>query len=169
MQPLQRVTTREALPAVCADELLAAVPAVMRFIRQEMRRNRPAGLTVPQFRALIFLSHDDDPSVSAMAEHLGLSLPAVSRMVQLLVKRGLMERQASPADRRRVSLSLTRQGRRTFQLAFDATRAALAAAFTNLPRAELAGTISAMQVLNRLFATGDAKPSAGQPHQGAPQ
>ncbi|MBI4578561.1 MAG: MarR family transcriptional regulator, partial [Planctomycetes bacterium] len=90
MQQLRKATVRRASSGQCARHLLATVPVVMRFIRHEMRRHRRGGVTVPQFRALVFVSNHADASLSAMAEHLGLSLPAASRLVQGLVQRGLM-------------------------------------------------------------------------------
>ncbi len=123
----------------------------MRFIRSKMRQHREAGLSVPQFRALIFLSTHEDSSLSAMAEHLGLSLPAASRLVQLLVQRGLMERRPDAGDRRRVSLSLTRRGSRAFRAAHAATQAALARSLRALS-AQQSGQISvAMRLLSELF------------------
>lgn len=152
MQPLRVGNNGPASPDLCARELLAGVPLIMRFIRHEMRRNRQAGLTVPQFRALIFLSHSDDASLSAMAEHVGLSLPAASRMVDLLVRRGLLARREQPADRRRVSLSLTPAGREAFESAWAATQKAMAQVFGSLTCRELTQVKQALGALNRVFA-----------------
>jgi DNA-binding MarR family transcriptional regulator len=151
MQLLQDTTIMKALPADCAQEVLTTVPAVMRFIRQQMRRHRQAELTVPQFRTLVVLSRSNDTSLSALAEHLGLSLPAASRMVELLVKRGLMQRQTQSKDRRRVSLSLTRQGRETFQRALDATQIALTTRLKTLTHPDIAQIRAAMRILSRVF------------------
>jgi DNA-binding MarR family transcriptional regulator len=160
MQQLQDATTREPASADgCARELLAAAPAVMRFIRREMRRHRQAGLTVPQFRALIFVSHTDGASVSAVAEHLGLSVPAASRMVTVLVKRGLMKRQSPSHDRRRVSLSLTRRGDAAFRKAHAATRVALARSLDVLPPKELSRIRRAMRAVGRVFAAENGSPN----------
>ena len=130
----------------------------MRFMRCQMRGHRQAELTVPQFRALIFLSHNDDASLSAMAEHLGLSLPAVSRMVDLLVKRSLLKRQARSSDRRCVSLSLTERGQATFRAAMQATRAALAERLRTLSTQERSLVSGAMGILERLFAPESRQP-----------
>src|SRR5512136_2638870 len=132
MQPLQTGSVGPTSAEDCASALLVGVPAVMRFIRGQMRGHRRAHLTVPHFRALVFLSHYDDASLSALAEHVGLSLPAASRMVELLVKRGLMERRPRSGDRRRLALALTARGRTTFSAALRATRAALARRFEAL-------------------------------------
>lgn len=124
----------------------------MRFIRTHMRQHRKAGLTVPQFRALIFLSVHQDASLSAMAEHLGLSLPAASRLVQLLVRRGLLEREVDPDDRRRVSLSLTRRGTKAFRAALAATELALAHTLEGLNARQNGQVSAAMRLLRDVFA-----------------
>jgi DNA-binding MarR family transcriptional regulator len=124
----------------------------MGFIRQEMRRHRQAELSVPHFRALVFLNHTAEASVSEMAEHLGLSLPATSRLADVLVRRGLLDRQNNAADRRRVLLSLTPRGREVFQAAMSATERALIRRFKAVPQRELTHVLMAMQALDRVFA-----------------
>jgi DNA-binding MarR family transcriptional regulator len=151
MQPLQHARNRTVTPQECAADLLMAIPGLMRFIRREMRRSRSAGLSVPQFRALVFLSNVGDASLSELAEHVGLSLSAASRMVQLLVRRGLMERTSHEQDRRRVSLTLTRKGKSTYRLALAATRVALTQTLRNLSPAELTQISTATQMLARVF------------------
>ena len=94
----------------------------------------------------------NDVSLSLLAEQLGLSLPAASRLVQGLVRRGLLERRARSSDRRCVSLSLTAQGRATFKSALRATQAALARRFETLSASELTLVSQAMRILGRLFA-----------------
>ncbi len=160
MQQLQIANNVRLSPDVCAQNLLAAIPTVMRFIRQQMRQHRQAELTVPQFRVLVVLSHDEAISLSDLAENLGLSPAAMSRMVDLLVRRGLISRQTRTVDRRGISLSLTRRGRETFRAAQQATRAVLAQNLSTLSPRELARVNSALQTLNRVFAPGnnDLKP-----------
>ena len=140
-------------PDQCARRLMGAVPVIMRFIRTHMRSHRQ-NLTVPQFRTLVLLSHNGDPSMSDVADHLGISLSAASRMVDGLVRRGLLERQARPADRRSVSLSLTEVGKQTFQTALRATQETLADRFKALSGEDLAQVAGAMETLTSLFAPG---------------
>jgi len=47
---------------------------------------------------------------TALAEAMGLSLSRVSRVIDLLEQRGLIERQACPADARATNVKLTRRG-----------------------------------------------------------
>ena len=46
----------------------------MRLVRQEMRNHAAPRLTVPQLRALLYLKRHPDASLSAVAEHLGISV-----------------------------------------------------------------------------------------------
>lgn len=152
MQPLRRVKQKSVSAEACAGDVLGAVPGLMRFIRGEMRSHRAPGLTESQFRCLIFVSVNEDPSLSDLAEFLGLSLPAASRMVQLLVRRGLLERRARTDDRRRVRLSFTRKGRQTFQTVLAATQVGMGGVLSRLSARELAQVSGAMRTLDRLFA-----------------
>ena len=103
-------------PDVCAQEILEVVPAVMRTIRAELRRHRMADLTVPQFRTLAFIDHKADASLSDVAEHIGLTLPSMSKIVDGLVVRKLVTRQTHPTDRRRMTLALTTRGQTALQV-----------------------------------------------------
>jgi len=151
MQSLQYATNKRDASQRCAAELLACVPAVMKCIRQEMRSHRHTQLSVPQFRALIFASVNENASLSAMADHLGLSLPAASRMVDLLVRRGLLERQNGIRDRRLISLIATRKGKAEFRRARSATQAALARRLDAISADERLLINRSLKVLERIF------------------
>src|SRR5512136_590260 len=94
-------------PDVCAQEILDVVPVVMRTIRAELRRHRTADLSVPQFRTLAFIDRQADASLSDVAEHIGLTLPSMSKIVESLVVRKFVTRQRHPPDGRRITLALT--------------------------------------------------------------
>src|SRR6185369_8728731 len=87
MQKMQ-IASIYATPEESAEALLDTVPLVMRTVRQLMREQRSSDLSVPQFRALGFINRHPETSVSAVAEHLGLSVAATSRLVDALVARG---------------------------------------------------------------------------------
>src|SRR5580700_10156635 len=102
MQPL-RITTDSESGTDCALDLLDAVPPVIWFIRREMRAFRK-GLSLPQFRTLSLINRQPAASLSAVADHLGASLPTASRMVQGLVAQGLLARKGCREDRRQLAL-----------------------------------------------------------------
>jgi DNA-binding MarR family transcriptional regulator len=86
-----------------------------RFMHLYMRRTvrdmnallRELQLSMPQMGTLHFLSAEGGHSVSAIADHLDLSLAATSHLVDRLVQRDLLTRTEDVRDRRlkRVDLS----------------------------------------------------------------
>ena len=149
---------RSAQP--CAREILETVPLVMRFIRSQVRQRRTEGLSLPQFRTLIFLNHTQNSSLSAVSGHLGLSLPAMSRLINKLVDNRLVERQLVSTNRRQIALTLTARGRTTLEKVRNEIRLRLADSLKVLPAAEQNIVQRAMQVLRRVF---DNQAAAGNP------
>lgn len=142
----------------CAALVMETVPVVMRTIRAEMRSHRSPDLSVPQFRALGFVNRRADASLSDVADHLGLALPSVSKLIDKLVERGLMTRETAPDDRRRLILALTPAGQSILQAAVQATQARLAEQLAALSPEENALVSEAMHLLRRAFAPeGDAR------------
>ena len=135
----------------CAREVLETVPVVMRFIRDQVRQRRTAGLSLPQFRTLIFLNRVKDSSLSAVAEHMGLSLPAMSRLIDGLVADGLVRRQTVSTNRRQIALTLTARGQATLGKVRYEIRLRLADSLKDLPAAEQKTVQRAMQVLHKVF------------------
>jgi len=135
----------------CARQVLETVPLVMRAVRAEMRRHRAADLSVPQFRTLTFLNRQAGASLSQVAEHIGLTLPSMSLLVDGLVERKLILRNTHTADRRRVTLTLTARGQSVLEAAHDAALAALAGKLAALSAQDRAIVVQAMQALRPVF------------------
>lgn len=135
----------------CARELLEVVPLIMRAIRSEMRSHRPADLSVPQFRTLNFLDHHEGASLSDVAEHIGLTLPSMSALIDGLVARQLAIRQVSPTDRRRVILAPTARGKTTLEAVRQSTQARLAEVLAALSPSQRATIVQAMEILQPIF------------------
>ena len=136
----------------CAREIVDTIPLVMRFLRSQMRSYRTEGLSIPQFRVLLFVSRCSGTSLSAAADHVGLSLPAVSRMTDKLVARGLLARRHRLDDRRGVSLAVTSRGQRALTAALKATQTDLAAKLDDLNEERRTTVVRSMQVLRPIFA-----------------
>ena len=75
-----------------------------------MRGSRAADLSVVQFRALGFIARRPAASLGDLADHIGLSPAATSRLVDGLVTRGYVDRRSSSADRRLVELTVLPAG-----------------------------------------------------------
>jgi DNA-binding MarR family transcriptional regulator len=138
----------------CTREILEVVPLIMRAIRAEMRSHRTPDLSVPQFRALAYLSHHAGASLSEVAEHIGLTLPSMSKMMDGLVTRQLVTREISASDRRRVTLRLTPLGWATWQSAREAAQAHLSQILAALSATERATVVQTMQALRPIFMPG---------------
>ncbi|WP_353566809.1 MarR family winged helix-turn-helix transcriptional regulator [Haloferula sargassicola] len=81
---------------------------------------------------------------SDVAEFVLLSRAGISRRVERMCARGLIQREQHPSDRRSVFLSLTEKGRRTLFDFWPVYRAAIEETFTAALTAEKADTLSAI-------------------------
>ena len=145
------VRSERSLTDECADEIIEAVPIVMRVIRSKLREHGAVEMSIPHFRTLTFIYNNDGASLSKVAEHIGLSLPAMSTLVDGLVSRGLMVREENRKDRRRMTLSLTRRGRAKLDSAYKATRVQLAKSLRRLSSSDCAMIITALRLLRSSF------------------
>src|SRR5690348_3044857 len=93
----------------CAERLFEVIPPLMQLLRQEIRVAVRGRLSVLQFRALARLAKGP-LGVSELADWIGVSLPAMSRMIEALARRGLVLRTRPTTDRRQVLLALTKEG-----------------------------------------------------------
>lgn len=135
----------------CANEIIDVVPLAMRVIRSKLREHGAVEMSVPHFRTLLFVYNNNGASLSDVAEHIGLSLPAMSTLADGLVSRGLMVRQENRDDRRRMTLSLTNLGRTKLDSAYKATRVHLAKRLRRLPSSDCATIITALRLLRSTF------------------
>lgn len=136
-----------------ARAVLEVVPLVMRNVRSEMQRNQTLELSVPQFRTLKYLDRHPGASLSNVTEHIGLTLPSMSKLIDGLVTRGLVTRKTHAGDRRRVTLALTPEGRALLRSAYACAQVALAQKLETLSPNDRAAVTRAMRILHPLFST----------------
>jgi DNA-binding MarR family transcriptional regulator len=93
---------------VLIDEAVELLPQIGRVLYAAIA-NQPeaAGLTMGQIKAMAVIYHQGSSTVSDLATGIGVALPTASELVERLVERGLVVREADPDDRRRVRLKLT--------------------------------------------------------------
>ena len=97
-------------PANDAWEAMLYAHAVL--IKQFAAEHIWVDLSMREYDVLYTLSKCPQPvRLSELNRHVLLSQPALSRMVDRLTERGLVERQSDPVDGRGVRLSLTAAGR----------------------------------------------------------
>lgn len=106
-----------------ADQIVRTIRQLVRCISEHSRYlSREVGLTVPQLFTLKAigaleeeLAGGDVVTVAAVARRVHLSAGTVSRILDRLARAGLISRERSTGDRRRVSLTLTAAGLERYQ------------------------------------------------------
>ena len=103
--------TSAAVPteATLARDLLHVTMMLWRSIGSEMRR-APQALAPAQMASLMRLSAGP-AAMTELARHLAVSVPTVSKSIDVLVDRGWVDRWVDPSDRRQTIVRLTREGR----------------------------------------------------------
>jgi DNA-binding MarR family transcriptional regulator len=142
-----------------ARAVLETVPLVMRAIRARMREGRPEAISVPQFRALLYIRRHPGTDLSAVADQVGTSLPAASELVARLVRQQLVVRETDPASRRRIRLTLSPSGFAGLEAAEQRTTEWLVGVLRRLGEAQLAGLAAGLRDLRATVANDSGAPA----------
>ena len=142
---------RPELAEECARAVVETVPRVMLAMREETRLHGASPLSIPQFRTLEFLVRQPGTCLIHLADHLGVSLPTASNLVDRLVRRGLITRTQDPRERRRVVLTLTPPGARYFRRARRSAHVWLAATLAHLSPEALRRVSRGVTMLGEAF------------------
>lgn len=96
-----------------AKQVLDVIPDAMVKIRTERRNQAAVELSVPQLRILgsIFKGRI---LIGDIAKHQGVSQPAMSMLVDTVIKKGLVVKNKTMKDKRQSPLSLTKKGRAVY-------------------------------------------------------
>jgi homoprotocatechuate degradation regulator HpaR len=92
--------------------LLRAREAVMKKFSPALKEH---GLSPQQWRVIRVLVEAPELDASEIAERCALLMPSVSRILQNLHKRGLVDRKTDAGDQRRSMISITPSGRALFE------------------------------------------------------
>lgn len=140
-------------PEESASELLEVVPMVMKEIRSLMRSQGSSDLTIPQFRTLAFVNRNRGSPLCKLADHMGLTSPSASTLVDGLIKRGMMTREDQPDNRRRVRLIVTSRGKAILDGATRGTMIYLAKRLSSISADNREVIVKAMETLRSVFAS----------------
>ncbi|MCQ2010939.1 MAG: MarR family transcriptional regulator [Sporolactobacillus sp.] len=107
------------------------------FLVQEIlgRVGAEHGLSIIQLRLLGIL-RDREPSMLQLAKHLNLDKSSITGLVDRAERRGLVERNVSPNDRRGYNVSVTSAGRELIQIGSEEVERQLSAAVEGLSETE---------------------------------
>ena len=128
-------STQDSAATRDAARLLTALaPRLNRAVRGQVRPK--ANLSMPQFVLLRALRHGPLPA-GQLAQRFGVSRPTITRTVDGLVKKGLVERKVDQTDRRVAMISLTAAGQALHESTEQAAEEYLSTLLQNLPPARL--------------------------------
>ena len=99
----------DAVPDKLLDDALVVSRAFVALAARSLADSADE-VTVAQFRALIVLASKGPQSVAGFGRSLDLQPPAMSRMIDRLARRHLVERAPSARSRREVEVRLTERG-----------------------------------------------------------
>ena len=106
-------------------------------------------VTMPQARCLLLISLHPSMSISALASHLHIGLPAASGLVERLVEAGYVERNPDPRDRRHQLVTLSGRGRGLVDRLHELPTAKLSELLAGLSLAELRGLRLGVSAIER--------------------
>ena len=139
-----------------ARELLHVVMLVMRTVAADMRRS-PDAMAPAQMGSLMRVAAGPC-TMSELARHLAVSLPTISKSVEMLVRRGWLERWVDKRDRRQTIVRLTPEGRRVLSGIKKRTELLVGRSLAALTVAERLQLVEMMAVLSRVLAApGDSQ------------
>jgi DNA-binding MarR family transcriptional regulator len=118
------------------DSVLDAVVTASRvLVAMAARSLADAGeeVTLTQYRSLVVLGSRGPQGVAALAEAVAVTPPTASRLVDRLVRKGLVRRRTDRQDRRQVRIALTEAGRRLVDRVTERRRHEIAQLLTSIP------------------------------------
>jgi DNA-binding MarR family transcriptional regulator len=149
-------------PRAAAQELLQVVMLVMRELAADMRRS-PRAVAPAQMGTLMRIAASPC-TMSELARSQTVSLPTISKSVDMLVRRGWLERWVDTSDRRQTMVRLTPKGRRVLADVKARSERHVTASLAPLSAAERAQLMAALKVLTRVLSPsngGDCAPQDG--------
>jgi DNA-binding MarR family transcriptional regulator len=123
---------QDQIPSEAIDALVLTSFAVVAVLNRAAAEH---DLSLTQLRLLGIL-RDRRPTMSQLADFLGLDRSSVSGLVERAVQRGLVQRDISPDDRRTALISLTKAGRRQAKSIVEQVHGTLAPTVSALSGAE---------------------------------
>lgn len=137
------------------DEVMVSLRRIMRATSMHSGKlRRSVGLSSPQLLVLQTAEDQERPTASEIARAVSLSQATITTILTELEKRGLLLRERSETDRRRVHVSLTKEGREVLNAAPKPLQASFAARFAALETWEQHQLLS---VLERVAVMMDAE------------
>jgi len=130
-----------------AEALHSGATRILRMVRVE---DAQAGIGPAQLSALSVLVFAGEKTVGELATLEQVQPPTMSRIVDGLVQKKLVERVSSANDRRTVQITATPAGRKLLLAGRDRRVRALAKRFDDLSKKEVETLLAAAEIMKRI-------------------
>ena len=140
-------------PAHATSELIDVVNLVTQAFWAELRRSGPA-IEMSQWSTLRRIGRSPC-TMSELARHKGVGLPTISKSVEMLVRRGWVERWIDKSDRRQTMVRLTPAGRRILAECRQALETFLDERLAHLTAAERNAVDASLQLVRKVLTVED--------------
>jgi DNA-binding MarR family transcriptional regulator/N-acetylglutamate synthase-like GNAT family acetyltransferase len=134
---------------------IEAVRHFNRFYTRQIGVLRPgmvgSSYTLPEARVIYALGRDGQSTATAIGKELSLDLGYLSRLLQSLRRRGLLQAKRAAHDARHQHLTLTEKGRKAFTLIDSRSRDEMAQMLAPLKGVHRSRLVSAMQTVESLL------------------
>ncbi len=142
--------------------------AITAVVLATVERRLGIQLTFPQYRTLVVLS-DGTKAPSELANVIGVTRPAITKVARSLTSRGLVRRETGSGDRRMAELSLTGKGKALVEEVRRERAARFRVIVRDVPEDEAMRLLGSLAELKAAFdqaitAEESAKVHLGNPH-----
>jgi DNA-binding MarR family transcriptional regulator len=134
-----------------AQLFIDTVPMAMVLYRDAMRNCKSENLSVPQFRILAHLTRQGNSTNRELSDLQGVTVAAMSRMIENLVERGFVSRSPHQSDRRQVWLALTDLGMQEYLSTQQRAVNRFSEQFLRMAPGELAALSQALETVKELM------------------
>ncbi len=131
--------------------------AVVRFDPDRLEAWGERGLTLTQLRVLFLLRAEDGASAGALAELLNVTPSTLTRLIDRLVRHGLVQRESDHGDRRLVRHHLSAKGARTVEELERGARARMSEVMDRLSVPQLERLVLALDDLTAALEAQEAE------------
>jgi len=135
---------------ICLQAAEALHSGAIRILRMVRAEDAQAGIGPAQLSALSVLVFAGQKTVGELATLEQVQPPTMSRIVDGLVQKKLVERVSSANDRRTVQITATPAGRKLLLAGRDRRVRALAKRFDDLSKKEVETLLAAAEIMKRI-------------------
>ncbi len=125
------------------DEVLSRLS--LAFIQLERSGKCCEGLTLTQCHTLDLLSKNGDLTMNELSRKMGLAKSTMTRLVNIMVRKGWLERGKDEGDKRRVSVRMTQRGRGMTEKMNRSSKAYVQRILKNLPPKKIPQVIDSLR------------------------